>query len=392
MAENTNQYQFRKGLLGKNSKNAYQDPTYLSFTILFDTTSPLFNKDVAVKALREHYKETKRADKLSKFIDTILLINREMPWYWVSLEGMGRVIDYNMKEPYWGGSEAKLTITCNESINLAISGLMDTYRDSVYDFSAWTQILPENYRKFRMWIIVSEIRNINTVIPKGRLGLQETSTNLDITGDFKPLFQYEFDFCEFNITSAKETFETLSNAAPESPTPKIEIVYETIKKTATSYLQGLMTEEVGDQGVQNRSAIKNKIQAFGDRVSQDLNQIADNALDGLTGALRENNPLRAINRPGNVYGSALEQAYQQAINGVDKYAGGLGGAVDNIFGEAEARAKDAAVSYKQSITTNIFGSDKATVGAALRQGSIASIFPMINNTGNTKSNLGNRFE
>jgi hypothetical protein len=388
----TNQYQFRKGLLGKSSKNAYQDPTYLTFTIMFDTTSPLFNKDVAVKTLREHYKETSRADKLSKFIDTILLINKEMPWYWVSLEGMGRVIDYNMKEPYWGGTDAKLTITCNESINLAISGLMDTYRDSVYDFKGWTQVLPENYRKFRMWIIVSEIRNINTAIPKGKFGTQTSSTNLDITGDFKPLFQYEFDFCEFNITSAKETFENLSNASPESPTPKIEITYETIQKTATSYLQGLMTEEVGDQGAEGRTAIGRKIQAAGDRISQDINQITDNALDGLTGALRENNPFNKLSNPGNVYGSELERAYQQAVNAADRYAGGLGGAVDNIFGEAEARAKDAVTSYKQSITTNIFGSDKATIGAALRQGSIASIFPMINNTGNTKSNLGNRFE
>jgi len=139
MATGTNQIQFRKGLLGKSSKNPYQDPTYLSFTILFDTTSPLFNKDIAVKTLREHYKETERADKLERFVDTMLLINREMPWYWVSLDGMARVLEYNMTEPYLGGDEAKLTITCNESINLAISGLMDLYRDSVYDFAAWTR-------------------------------------------------------------------------------------------------------------------------------------------------------------------------------------------------------------------------------------------------------------
>jgi len=393
MATGTNQIQFRKGLLGKSSKNPYQDPTYLSFTILFDTTSPLFNKDIAVKTLREHYKETERADKLERFVDTMLLINREMPWYWVSLDGMARVLDYNMTEPYWGGDEAKLTITCNESINLAISGLMDLYRDSVYDFAAWTQVLPKNIRGFRMWIMVSEIRDINTEFKKGLLGSE--TKNAEISGDFKPLFQYEFNFCEFNIKSAKETFETLSNAAPESPSPKIEISYETIKKTATSYLQGLMTESTGDLGVSSDSDARTKIQGVGDRLSQDVGQITNSAIDSLTGAIRENNPLNVISKPVNVYGSDLEQAYQQAINQVDSYAGGLGGAVDNIFGQSEAIAKDAATSFKQSIVTNIFGAEGATVGAALRQGSIASIFPMINNlneAANTKSNLGNNYE
>jgi hypothetical protein len=393
MAANTNQFQFRKGLLGKSSKNPYQDPTYLSFTILFDTTSPLFNKDIAVKTLREHYKEPERAKKLEDFIDTLLLINREMPWYWVSLDGMSRVFDFNMLEPYWGGTEAKLTITCNESINLAISGLMDLYRESAYDFAAWTQVLPKNLRGFRMWVLVSEVRDINSEVNRRIVGTKQINQN--ITGDFKPLFQFEFNYCQFSITSAKETFEALNNSAPESPTPKIEITYETIKKTASSYLQGIMAESTGDLGSGGNSDSRNKIQAFGDRLSQDLGQVANNTLDNLTDAIRENNPIKKVYNPNNIYGSELERAYQQTINELDSYAGGLGGIVDNAFGLAEGVAKDAATSFKQSIVTNIFGADGATVGAALRQGSIASIFPMINNiseAANTKSNLGNNYE
>ena len=49
--------QFRKGHLVSSSKNPYQDPTYLTFTIMFDTMSPLFNKEVAIAALKEQYKE-----------------------------------------------------------------------------------------------------------------------------------------------------------------------------------------------------------------------------------------------------------------------------------------------------------------------------------------------
>jgi hypothetical protein len=109
MASNTKR-QFTKGLLNSQSNNPYQDPTFLTFTLMFDVTSPLFNTGVAHKALVEQYKEPKRADKLLKFIDTLILINKEMPWYFTSITGVDRVFDINMTEPYWGGKEAKLVI------------------------------------------------------------------------------------------------------------------------------------------------------------------------------------------------------------------------------------------------------------------------------------------
>lgn len=367
------QYQFRKGLLSKNSKNPYQDPTYLSFTLIFDTTSPLFNKEVSVKTLREFYKEEDRANQLESFIDTVLLINREMPWYWISLDGVARAFEWNMTEPYWGGSEAKLTIKCNESINLAITGLMDLYRNSVYDAEAWTQVLPENYRKFRMWVVVSEVRDIITEIPVSR----QTSKNInqDIAGDFKPLFKIQYDYCSFDLQSAKETFESLTSTSPESPAPSININYEDIKVIETSYLQGIMTEEIGNQGVGNTEN-RNPLQSFGDRVSQDLQDIGNSAINTLNNTFQGLNP---INGERNVYGSRLEQAYQRAINEIDGAANGIANMPGNIYKDAQGAATADLQSFKTSLKQNIFGDNFGTVGAAIRQGSLNSIFPLINN-------------
>lgn len=370
------QRQFRKGHISRNSKNPYQDPTYLSFTLIFDTTSPLFNKEVAVKALREFYLEEERAQQLEAFIDTMLLINREMPWYWVSLDGVMRAFDHDFLEPYWGGNEALLTITCNETINLAITGLMDLYRSALYDFNAFTQILPENYRKFRMWIVVSEVRDIQTEIQTSRTAKKQINT--DLTGDFKPLFKIQYDFCSFDHRSAKEAFETLSNVSPESPSPKIVINYESLHVVETSYLHGLMTEEIGNQGIENQIDSNNLVRSVGDRLSGDLSNIVRDTANSVQRSLGGMNPSNLFNGEKNVYGSKFEQFYESAIRDLDSYAGGLARVPENIYKDAAGAGQASLNSLKQSISQNIFGENYATLGAAIRQGSLNAIFPLIN--------------
>ena len=225
MADNT-RYNFTKGMLRTSAKNPYQDPTFLTFTLKFDMLSPLFNKDVAVKSLREQYKEETKATQLEKFISTLTLINKEMPWYFKSISGIDTAFDIDMLEPYLGGDDKKLEIECNESINLAITGLMDLYREAVYNLDGWTQVLPENYKRFNMYVIVSEVRNIQTV--KNNKSGKEVNINDEITADSKPMFMFKYKSCKFDITSGKETFSSLSSAEPSSPQPKIRIKYELV--------------------------------------------------------------------------------------------------------------------------------------------------------------------
>lgn len=372
---------FTKGHLKSNSKNPYQDPTYLTFTLMFDVRSPLFNKEVAVKSLKEQYGDEARSAKLESFIDTIKLINKEMPWYWKSITGIDRVFDLNMKEPYWGGDDAKLEIDCNESINLAISGLMDLYREAVYNFKGWTQVLPENYRRFNLYVTVSEVREIQTT-KKNRAGL-DVAINEKITADNKPSFQFKFTGCEFDITSAKESFSELNAAEPTQPQPKIRLTYKSIEKLSVNYLQGLLGETI-DDGPGIGTETPNP--TFVERAGQALNDAAGTVLDGITSF----NPIEEITRPDNVYGSLIDQAFERAVNQVDSYAGGLGQVPNNLFKDGTAIANGEFQNFKTNIKENIFGIQPgSTVGAALRQGAINSILPQINNIGGGRQDLGN---
>ena len=377
---------FRRVLFQKGPRGGqydYQEPTYLSFIILFDTTSPLLNDNVAEKALRETYGETERADKLKAFKKTLLTLNREMPWYWQSITGVDRVLDIDMTEPYRGGDDALLTIDCNESINFAISGLMDLYRESVYDLYAWTQVLPENYRKFNMWVYISEVRDIQTSKPNGKVGV--TEINKEITGDSKSLFAYKFGFCEFQLDSAKETFETLSWSEPTNQTPKINIKYETIERWDANYLQGFdnVNATISPISAERPNVLGDFISSTGDRLTQSFQDSATTFQNNI----KRNNPITAAKK-------RLDNMYEGALREIDETLAGAGRLPGNILKDATAAVDSRANSFAQAVKTNIFGVEGATVGQALQQGSVNAIlptlFPKINSQdGNPKSNLGN---
>lgn len=393
MAGQKNQYKFSKEMLNRNSKNPYQDPTYLSFTIMFDTTSPLFSKTAAVKTLNEFYGDLDRAVKLETFVDTITLINKEMPWYWKSIEGIDRAVTYHEKRmaPYAGGSDAVITITCNETINLAISGLMDLYREALYDNSAWTQTLPKNYREFRMWIWVSEVRKFSNSNPDS-LNIVDFDDLENSKTEYTPIFGFEFGKCQFKPHSASEAFAGLSNAEPTQATDlKIMIEYETIKRidNDTHYLQGFVTnpngETITEQALKNGGS-----ENLGDRLARDANGVLQQGIDTLGRSIARANPAKLISDPGNVYGSQLDRLYQSGLNQVGNFVTGIARTPENIYKDAVVNTESGANAFRQSLNTNIFGAAGKPVNEALKRGAIASIFPLINNQeGFGRGDLGN---
>jgi hypothetical protein len=391
MAGQKNQYKFSKEMLNRHSKNAYQDPTYLSFTIMFDPTSPLFSPGDAAKTLRDFYKEPKRAAKLTQFTDTIQLLNKEMPWYWKSIEGIDRVVTYhdNRKDAYAGGDDAKITITCNETINLAITGLMDLYREALYDNAAWTQTLPENYRRFRMWVIVSEVRKINSADPNS-LNIVDWDDIENSATEFTPMFKFEFDKCEFVPNSASEAFASLSSSEPTMATDlKINIKYETIKRIDedTNYLQGIVTSSVPDQYIEDAAEGR---EGLGNRVARDVNGILQDNIDRFGRSVAKANPARLVNNPDNVYGSQLDRLYQSGLNNLGNFTTGIARTPENIYKDAVVNIESGANAFRQALNTNIYGAAGMPVNEALKRGAIASIFPLINNQeGFGRGDLGN---
>lgn len=253
---------FRKG---SYKKFPYQDPTYLSFALMFDwfdsESSPLLSEPaesfLAELANGDSFYADRLAD-LRAFKDALYTINLELPWYWQSLKGLERLQQYDTLSNYWGGDDAKLEIETLESLNLPIAGLMHMYRRACFDERKWGYILPANLRKFRMWVYVTEVRSIqsNTQLKVGGVNgntafqdfpsnikpkIETTNQNEGIMGTSgRPYFMIGLDYCEFDMMSGSNIFADLSKS-PDSPVSNaITIKYEDARKVEARVLNGIV--------------------------------------------------------------------------------------------------------------------------------------------------------
>jgi len=257
---------FRKG---SYRKHPYQDPTYLSFALMFDWFDPVNSPLLAEPAERfltelaeqdQYYAD--RLEDFKAFKDALYTINLELPWYWQSLKGLERLQQYDPLNAYWGGDDAKLEIETLESLNLPIAGLMHLYKSAIWDDRKWSYILPANLRQFRMWVYVTEVRSIQ-IKTRTKVGginkdtaLQNFPSNIKPTIDVsnenegimgtsnRPYFMVGLTYCEFDLSSGSNIFADLSKS-PESPAANsITIKYENVDKIEARVLNGIVEEPI----------------------------------------------------------------------------------------------------------------------------------------------------
>ena len=210
----------------------------------------------------------KRAEMIRAFGSGWEYINKNSPWYFQSVSGLDKLVSASV--PRYGKPGGKimrsgeLTINCLESIDMRISALAELYRKAIYDYTHHRVMLPENLRKFRMWIVVTEIRNIQMdfnmsdvlnpfSVPavakianvlsdfNSQTGLLDStekflnkSTRPDQATGVDPIessrynlqpyvYIYQLDQCEFDFDSTYPSFETINNAGGQMVSTSFKI-------------------------------------------------------------------------------------------------------------------------------------------------------------------------
>jgi hypothetical protein len=212
-------------------------------------------------------RSTQRRDMLNAFKNGFLYINRNSPYYFQSISGLDQLLKSDIKNLHKGASKPQrmgtLTIDCLESIDMRIFALSELYRKGIYDYTYQRSMLPENLRKFRMWLVVTEIRNIQLSYGIGDVlnpfsipsvaniansldsfnsqtglldkisGLNQKSTNdekappennvlgADELGPYA--FIYQFDQCEFDFDDSYPSYGTIDNKGGSQVTNKFKI-------------------------------------------------------------------------------------------------------------------------------------------------------------------------
>ena len=367
---------FRKG---SYRKYPYQDPTFLSFALLFDfydiESSPLLagGAEAFLKPLADQdafYAE--RLNDLQNFIETLKVINKELPWFWKALKGLERLQQYNPENAYMGGDDAKLEIETLESLNLTISGLMHLYRRATFDERKWTYIIPANLRKFRMWVYVTEVRSIAIVenvkvsgIPKKmdknaisgfpdnmKPKIDTENANAGISGtEGRPYFLIGAKYCEFDLSSGTTIFADL-NKNPEMATEALTIKYEKIEKVEARVLNGIITQSYAegqlspapDQEMFSSSSktpiefakdkLKGKIDSISEKAKEDLKNLADSKKRELLQKLKDET-INRVPKFENVFSNIVRKADQASTTTLNEVVAGrnIGAAIQaNVYG------------------------------------------------------------
>ena len=381
MADFKTPMDFRKG---SYRKYPYQDPTFLSFALLFDfydmESSPLlaggaeaFLQDLAGREGDSFYYD--RLDDLQNFKKALQEINQELPWFWQSLKGLERLQQYNPENAYMGGDDAKLEIETLESLNLTISGLMHLYRRATFDERKWSYILPANLRKFRMWVYVTEVRTIAIVkdvkvngIPKKinkdaikgfpdnfKPSIDTENKNAGISGpEARPYFLVGLKYCEFDLKSGTTVFADLSKN-PEMAKEALTIKYEKLEKVEARVLNGIIKQYYAGGQLSPapdaemftaesktplefaKDKLKGKLDAAAEKVKADLKGFADSKKAELIQRLKDET-INRIPTFENVFSNIMRRADAASTNVIEdtiakSNVSALGAAVQaNVYG------------------------------------------------------------
>jgi len=311
---------------GNQSKNDFliDDPTTLSFNIFFDfdgnvskfssyyeNASPLFSESSENSSAYRYLlniNEPDRANNLLKFKKRFQQIVQNYPYYFTELSGIENINLFS-PESVFRMSEKRLTINTLESFDLRITELIELYLSSVYDYSYMRQMVTDNLLEFRMYIMVSEIRNFRTF--NKQLFSETDNTNdrfISLNNKLNHLL-YVFDRCKFDFTESHPYLSSMSSGEPEMAVNSFSIIPGYLESNHKLDFISLLVGETGNDNnkinppVNDRSKIIDKIKSSSVNTARNLiNQQVQSALSGDLGNVDLS--IKDINRTlqGNVFG------------------------------------------------------------------------------------------
>ena len=131
-----------------------------------DSSGKVIKRDASQKDSKGNYAH--RADALVGFRNLLNGINEKSPWFIQSIDGLDKILQVTPPRQvgptntgYKEQRSGILTFDCIDSIDLRVNAMAELYRKATYDYQYHREALPTNLRKFRMYIIVTEIRQID---------------------------------------------------------------------------------------------------------------------------------------------------------------------------------------------------------------------------------------
>ena len=135
----------------------FADPLWIRFKIFFNfsASSGLLADGSNVNSAIAYFKrigDTVRAEALKDWIDSLKNLSTNYSFLFEEITGLSELVSDNMQEMI--PEDQKLDITFQETLDMKIANIIETYRHIVFNYERRVWVLPKNLRRFDMHIYV----------------------------------------------------------------------------------------------------------------------------------------------------------------------------------------------------------------------------------------------
>lgn len=163
-------------------------PLGLKFSTDYETSSANQIQYYDARTWLYNRGEDLRCDYLNTFINGMLQLTSQMPFVFTQISGIKDLLKVDATKGQRLQKDTKITIKCNEHIDLKITTLKELYKKAAWDDVYQRWVLPDIMRYFKMIIYISDFRWFHS------------GANLsDDINDALPLIALECSPCEFDI-------------------------------------------------------------------------------------------------------------------------------------------------------------------------------------------------
>ena len=166
---------------------------------------------------KQLYEVPQTAYDMLGFVDGMKALINEYPYVLQSVTGLDEAYQqyFEVKDPYMGSGDGKITINCLEFLDLRVSSMFNKYFNAVYDRQYRRERVPINLRRFNCSIFVHDIRNF-----RNALGLKpDKKYNMDIEVEdivnfainYVSAIEFKFYDCEVVPEETGNIFDNVSN-------------------------------------------------------------------------------------------------------------------------------------------------------------------------------------
>lgn len=151
-----------------NSMYDYMPEPFLDSYVVTNLDASLGKRYSSESYLDMNLGDHARASMLHTFKLALNDIQNVFPFYFKSISGLSSLSKVNSKDGI-RLKDAKITIECEEGLDLKITELLTLYRKIVWDDTYQRWVLPDMMRYFGMRIYVSEIRTFHDTVKDGSI-------------------------------------------------------------------------------------------------------------------------------------------------------------------------------------------------------------------------------